>query len=414
VASPPGSLAPPPPTPVTPAVPGTAGAPPTAARSRLAGVDVARGLALLGMIAAHALLVTDDDGAPNGTYLLVGGRSAALFAVLAGVAVAFMTGRRQVTPGPARRGAAAVLGVRAVALLGIGLALGWTDSDVAAVILPFYAVLFLLAVPLVTLSTRVLVGVSATVALVVPVLSQAVRPLLPGPAGVNPSFGRLLEDPAGLSTELLLTGTYPALPWAAYLAAGIAVGRLSLDRTRTAARLLGGGAALAVVATGVSALLLGPLGGLARIAAVTPDDEWEGTTILDHVIISPSGTTPTTTWWWLTAAAPHSSTPLDLAATVGSALAVIGAVLLVCRSAAVSRLLTPLAGAGAMTLTLYVASLVFMNSPADGFDPVPGFLVQVAVALVAGLVWRAAGWRGPLEAVLSGIARAARKRASRQ
>ncbi|MFP5073161.1 heparan-alpha-glucosaminide N-acetyltransferase domain-containing protein [Pseudonocardia nantongensis] len=391
----------------SPTRPGRAGA---TARPRLAGVDAARGIALLGMIAAHALLVTDDSGAPNGTYLVVGGRAAALFAVLAGVAIAFMTGRRRAATAPDRRAAAAVLGVRAAALLLVGLVLGWTDSDVAAVILPFYALLFLIAIPLVRLPSRWLAGTALAVALVVPVLSQAVRPLLPEPSGENPSFGMLVSDPGGLLTELLLTGVYPALPWTAYLAAGIAIGRLPMDRSRTATRLLGGGAALAAGATAVSALLLGPLGGLARIAAVTPVGDRDAPGILDHVIISPSGTTPTTTWWWLTAAAPHSSTPLDLLATIGSSAAVLGAMLLVCRSAAVTRLLTPLAGAGAMTLTLYTASIVFMNT-IDDFDPVPGFALQVVVALIAGLVWRAAGWRGPLEAVLSGGARGARERA---
>lgn len=374
---------------------------------RLTGVDAARGIALIGMIAAHALVMADDSGAPTGTYLVVGGRSAALFAVLAGVGVAFMTGRRRVATAPDRRAAAAVLGVRAAALLLIGLALGWTDSDIAAVILPFYAVLFVLSVPLVLLPSRALAGVALAVTLVVPVASHAIRPLLPEASGDNPSFGQLLGDPGGLLSELLLTGTYPALPWTAYLAAGIAIGRLPLDRRRTAVRLLGGGAALAVGATAVSALLLGPLGGLARIAAVTPPDDRDAPAILDHVLIAPSGTTPTTTWWWLTAAAPHSSTPLDLLATTGSAAAVLGAMLLLCRSPVVTRLLTPLAGAGAMTLTLYTASIVYMNT-LDDLEPVPGFALQVVVALLAGLVWRAARWRGPLEAVLSGVAGRAR------
>ena len=46
------------------------------------------------------------------------------------------------------------------------------------------------------------------------------------------------------------------------------------------------------------------------------------------------GTTPTGTWWWLATVAPHSGTPLDLAQTIGSAMAVIGVCLLVTRIAA--------------------------------------------------------------------------------
>ena len=69
---------------------------------RLRGVDVARGLAVLGMFGAH-LLVTDDlvwvD--PSTWTGLVDGRSSVLFALLAGVSVALLTGRT--TPRTARR-----------------------------------------------------------------------------------------------------------------------------------------------------------------------------------------------------------------------------------------------------------------------------------------------------------------------
>jgi hypothetical protein len=44
-----------------------------------------------------------------------------------------------------------------------------------------------------------------------------------------------------------------------------------------------------------------------------------------------------------------------------------------------------LAQAGAMTLTLYTAHILFMNSPLDVFDPVEGYVFQVVVVLLFGL-----------------------------
>ena len=58
---------------------------------RVGGVDAARGLALLGMIAVHTLPLTDDNGTVTATGRIAAGTSAALFGVLVGVSVALLT-----------------------------------------------------------------------------------------------------------------------------------------------------------------------------------------------------------------------------------------------------------------------------------------------------------------------------------
>jgi hypothetical protein len=56
---------------------------------RLAGVDAARGLALIGLIAVHILPEEDEaTGEPTWSFLLFSGDSAALFALLAGAGLA--------------------------------------------------------------------------------------------------------------------------------------------------------------------------------------------------------------------------------------------------------------------------------------------------------------------------------------
>lgn len=379
--------------------------------SRLVGVDATRGIALLAMMAVHALYVYGPDGEPTFSYSVSAGRSAATFAVLAGVGIAFMTRRDRVSSPGEGRAAAASLTARALAIGLVGLALGYTQAGIGAVILPYYAVLFLLAIPLVFLRTRTLVAAGCAIAVVVPVLSHLVRGALPEPRLGNPGFLYLLQDPGGLLAELTLTGYYPALPWMAYICAGLVVGRLRLSSVRVAAGLLGGGLAVAAAASGVSWLLMGPLGGREGIAA-------SGTgagRVAQILTFGAEGTTPTSTWWWLATDAPHASTPPDLLHTAGSAVALLGGMLLLTHatgpklSKAFQRVVTPLAVAGAMPLTIYTAHIVFMNSPLDVFGALTGYLVQVTVALAFALAWGATVGRGPLETVVARAARRARR-----
>jgi uncharacterized membrane protein len=209
---------------------------PRSRASRLIGVDATRGIALLGMFAVHVLPTVDADGSPSLSHTLAGGKSAATFAVLAGVGIAFMTGGRRRPHGPARRAASAALGVRALGIGVLGFALGYASFDTVGVILAFYAVLFLLAIPLIGLGSRVLLAVALAISLVVPVLSHVMRVGLPSPSLENPSFAHLIRDPVSQIVELSLTGLYPALPWAAYICTGLAVGRLRLSSLRPSAR----------------------------------------------------------------------------------------------------------------------------------------------------------------------------------
>lgn len=385
----------------------------TTAPPRIAGIDATRGIALLGMMAVHALYAYDAAGDPTVVFSLSTGRAAAIFAVMAGVGLAFIT-RRERVPSDRVGGTAAALTARALVVGAVGLALGYTDAAIAAVILPYYALMFLLAIPLLFLGTRALIAAGALIALGMPVLSHLLRDALPAPRLTNPSFEYLFTDPLGLLVELSLTGYYPALPWMAYFCAGIVVGRLRLTSARVAAWLLAAGTGLAAAAWLASVVLLGPLGGRARIEAAGSGAI--GIPPADIMAFGGEGVAPTTTWWWLATHAPHTSTPPDLLHTMGVAIAVLGALLLVGHATApfarraLAVIIGPLAAAGSMVLTIYTAHVVFMNSPLDSFAPVTGFVVQVVVALLFALAWRQAVGRGPLEAVATWAARGAQRR----
>jgi uncharacterized membrane protein len=360
-------------------------------RQRLVGVDVARGIALLGMMAVHVFPVGDEDGGTSLVHHVASGRAAALFAVLAGVGLALLSGGPRPRPGAGLRRSVAV---RALLVALIGLVLGDVESGLA-VILVYYGVLFVVALPLLGLRARTLALLAVAVALAGPLLSHAVRPYLPERAPGNPSLGLLVVDPGGLLATLLVTGYYPVLCWTAYLCAGLAVGRLRLGSRRVQARLVVGGAVLAVVAALASSVLLGPLRGEERIAAADGPDA--------DLVSNQYGDVPTTTLWWLATDAPHSSTPPDLLHTTGTALVVIGLALLVTRWVAAGRLLRPLAAAGSMTLTLYSVHVVVVAAT-DTDRHLLLWGVQVVVFAVFAVLWLRAVPRGPLETVVAGTA----------
>ena len=296
------------------------------AQTRLVGLDVARFLALLGMMATHLLATRDEAGDPTWVAEVFSGRASALFALLAGVSLALMTGGSRPVRGEERVARSAGLLVRALAVGVVGLLLGGIDSGVA-VILVNYGVLMALGVLVVGCSARVLAALALLSALLTPVLLWWARPHLP-PRGFDSPSLEGLEQPGRLVSEVLVTGYYPVLVWTAYLLAGMALGRVDLRAVR--GRVLGGialaGAVLAGAAEVVSDRLLAREGTVALLDRdlwrLAGRDDTEALERLHRLIDTGLyGQTPTDgAWQWLLVAAPHSSTTFDLLRTGGAAV----------------------------------------------------------------------------------------------
>ena len=361
--------------------------------SRIVGVDAARCVALLGMIATHALTTRSADGSLSLAHQIAGGRASALFAVLAGVSLALISGG----PQPPRRGERASIAVgvavRALTIAVIGLLLGELNTTIA-VILTYYGVLFLLGLPFLALGRGALAVLAGTWLVVVPMLSHLVRPHLPGRGFDSPRLGSL-ADPWQLLTELTFTGYYPAVPWLGYLLVGLAIGRSDLRRRSTATFLLLLGTCLAAFSwLGSEVLLRQPE--VARVLLETwgQPDLTMGQ-LRDLLAQGVAGSTSTSSWWWLAVHAPHSGTPFDLTHTAGTAMIVLGACLLLGqrwpRPTAVTL------GAGAMTLTLYSLHVVLRTPQFLPEDGTATFAVHVVIVLLIGAAFRLTGRRGPLE-----------------
>ncbi|MDI3329330.1 MAG: heparan-alpha-glucosaminide N-acetyltransferase domain-containing protein [Micrococcus sp.] len=378
------------------------------ATGRVVGVDAARGLALMGMLAAHIFPNYDEDtGEPTLAFVLFAGDSAALFVLLAGVGLALSTGGRNRHRGRRLRADQVGLAARAVlvGIVALIVAAIIQGPDVETSILLYFAVFFVLAIPFLALGARALFACAAVFSIAGPFLMFRLTPALPEWSDSNPSLPELFSEPVAVLYQLLLTGTYPALPYLTFLLVGMGLGRLDLGSLRVRAWMAGTGAGLAVLANTASWVLLSAAGGYQRLLGtpgMTKDD-------VDDALVFGPETIPDSSPWWLAITAPHTNTPLALASSLGIALAVLGVVLLVAPRA--HYRLYPLEVTGAMTMTLYTSHLLALSLELHYDEPVLWYLVHLLVAFSFAMVWTVGmGMRqGPLETAMKAGAQRAKR-----
>lgn len=380
---------------------------PDRSSGRLVGVDLARAVALLGMMATHVLEGHTAAGDLTTVQWLAGGRASALFAVLAGASLALVTGGTTPQRGSDLGRSAAGIAARALLIALIGLALGGLETGLA-IILTYYGVLFLLGLPFLGLRAVPLAVLAGSWLVAGPVVSHLVRPELPGRAYTSPDFASLRE-PGPLLADLLLTGFYPAVPWLAYLLAGMALGRTDLRGWRTPLRLAGWGAGLAVMATVGSRLCTADQGVRGALFPNRTLTHEQALRILENSL---HGSPPTNgAWQWLLVVSPHSATPFDLAQTIGASLVVLGLALALVH--AVPRkgqvAIAVAAGAGAIPLTAYTLHVLMRTDAVWPAERPETFGWHVLVVLGLGAAFALAGRRGPLEVLVGWPGRALRR-----
>ena len=366
--------------------------------SRLVGIDAARGLALIGLMAIHLLPAWNEEtGEASWSWRLFSGDSAALFALLAGVGLALTSGGRH--PHQGRKMTADRIGllVRAVLIAAVGLWIGtlMSEDPPAYNILIYYGVFFLLAIPFLHAGPKALFVCAAVFGIVSPLLMQGLLDQLPAWSNNNPTLSTVLTEPGATASQLLLTGTYPALPYMTYLLVGMGLGRLNLRKQEVQIRLLVIGVGMAIFAQATSYFLLYAFGGYQRLLDASSMGEHE----LEEVLVWGPDSLPTSTVWWLAIATPHTNTPLAIAASLGVGLAVLGVFLLI--GPKIGKWLLPLSAMGVMTLTLYTAHLVALSLEIHYELPYLWFMVHLAVAALFAVAWHRGLGQGPLEKVVS-------------
>ncbi|MCT9141334.1 DUF418 domain-containing protein [Streptomyces violarus] len=373
---------------------------------RLVGVDLARALAVFGMYVVHiGPPLSATDGVASWVRYLADGHSSVLFATLAGFSLMLLAGRREPKTGLAGRQAQARIAIRAVVLLALGTAMAMEYGGV--IILGFYGVYFLLALPLVRLRARTLAIIAAALALVTPQLSFALNSLLTEPVrqSVN-AYDPLhrLSDVGVL--DLLFTGFYPTVTWISFVIAGMALARLDLSATAVQWRLAALGAALTVAAYGMALLLAGK-DALRSTAEDGGSSGSSGAMPPDGGSLEPQASS-------LLTAGPHSGTTFDIIGSVGVAiLMIVGATVAMDRLPRLRRLATPVIAVGTMSLTAYVGHFVAQSALAiptgtssqQSWVPL---LMFVLGAIVFAAIWSRFFRRGPLEYLLNAATRPAK------
>lgn len=324
--------------------------------SRILGLDIARGLAIVGMFAAHV--------APTEGEQLWDGRSSVLFATLAGVSLGLMTGGAR--PGGRRvRNTLSVI-LRGVFLLVLGVALILLGTPIA-VILPHYGLMFVIAAIFVYAPRWLLAALTLLFAVAGPLAVDAIAE--EGSRWLSGTD----EWSAFLAAEPLvwLTQYYPVPSWLAYVAAGLLLARCDVRSVATQA-----------------AMVLG--GGLSALVGYTAGRAIGGPVFVEA----------------------HASTTAELLGAGGVAVAVLGALCWLSESSPRAfrkptlRILTPLSASGSMPLTIYSVQLVVLAIYLSGFPNVYDFDAWRSWTLLGGLVlgsfafallWSRVARQGPLE-----------------
>jgi uncharacterized membrane protein YeiB len=334
-------------------------------KARLEGLDLARALALIGMLMVH-IGPTDGETLAGYLYALPQGRASILFMLVAGVGVSLMAARG--------RGATDLqLLWRALLLLPLGLALQ-LPAHAPMIILPTYAVLFVLATALIRLSTPVLLYATVVAALAGPagfLLGYLQSPEVFANAPVT-----FRDTPGSILHGIVLSGPHPVITWLFPFLAGMVLGRLDLRDRMVQFLLVFVGAIAALILTGIG-----------LVARVLLGEEF-----------SHAG------WHWLLRTDAHSQMLLWLGSATATAAAVLGASLWLAERA--GAWLRPLTDTGRIALSFYVGHILALVCWPDTLrSDHPAEAAGMALAVTAGTALAAMSWlrlfgRGPLEILL--------------
>ncbi len=363
--------------------------------NRIIGYDLARALAVFGMVAVNFKVVM--GAAENGPAWLVhlagllDGRAAATFVVLAGAGLSLlsrkgrMLGDRDLLARDRR-----TLLKRALFLFVVG---SLYTPIWPADILHFYGVYIAVAAFLLAARTSRLWACVGSLVLAFCVM-LFVFDYEKGWDWDTLSYAGLWT-PVGAVRHVFFNGFHPVVPWLAFLLLGMILGRQDMSSPVVRRRVFAWGAGAAITAELVSWLLVRTLS-----SAADPVEREAITAIF--------GTEP------------MPPMPLYMIAGAGTAYAVIAASIALGLRYGDSAWIRPFAATGQLALTLYVAHVVLGMGTLEAIgrlenQTLPFAVLASVVFCVVGVtfahVWRTRFKRGPLEAVMRALTEAKKRSA---
>lgn len=345
----------------------------TQSLSRLEGLDLARCLALVGMVLVNFRLAMGvESGQPTWlaqAFEALQGRSAATFVVLAGMG--FTMGTRHLEYSEAVKQTIR----RSIFLLTLGML---NCMVFPADIIHYYGIYFLVGAALLSVGSRSLLFCGLSIILGFPLLSL----LIDYSSGWNWTSLEYLDfwTINGFVRHLIFNGWHPVLPWVAFLLWGMFLARTALQTTRVQVAMIVGGATCAAIAHGLSTL---------GITLWPSYKDFMGVT-------------------------PLPPMPLYIFASAGIATALTGLCIVIMQRWGQFASLRVLLPAGRMTLTLYIAHILLGMGTLEAMGWLQGQgLVQVAaaaatyciLAIVFAWVWAKFFQQGPLEWLMRRLTR---------
>jgi len=349
-------------------------------------------MAVLGMVIAHSVLTPAWGSGPTALLGFAHGRSGILFATVAGVSLAMISGgSRRVEGEDLLRARTTILG-RAVVLLLIAGVLSMIPTTIQ-VILASYAFWFVLSLPALRWRPRTLLVVACGLALVGKLLVTGLPLWIPTWGYGSPEAG------VNFVPTLLVNTMFPALVWMGFVLAGMALGRCGLDNARalkgfliTGLALFGAFAAPFVIEAGSVAPLFDDV---QRTA--------EHTTGVDQSLDPATGIDWHQALWSFE---PHSNTAFEAFSSGGLALALIAGLVLLARLPWARWVLLPLTGIGSMSLTVYAVSIAILaDFQPEGPVADSGLVGWLCLwGVVVCWAWTQFFTAGPLEQVMGAVA----------
>lgn len=351
-------------------------------RRHIIGLDLARALAVFGMVAVNFKTVMAIDGAGGATLSrlaigLIEGKAAALFVTLAGIGIVLSS----VSPdGAVVHGAYRRILVRAalLGLVGVAFLPVWPAD-----ILHFYAVYLVVAMAFLRAPSGLVVAAAIGFAVLFPVLL--------GFFSYEAEWDFSTLTYAGLWTwqgfmkNLFFNGFHPVFPWAAFVLGGVWLGRRNLGNGASRRRLLlGAGVAL-------TATVLVSRAGIWAMAVVAPDQ--------------PDAQ-------YLFATAPMPPFPLYIIAGFSTAVITICLCCMAGERFAGTVVVRLLSRVGQMAMTIYFAHVIVglgvlgalgLLSMQSADTALIATLVFFAGATLFAALWRTRFRRGPVETLIRAL-----------
>ncbi len=352
-------------------------------KKRIIGIDVARALAIIGMIIVNFKVVFGQSG-PNWLRSIVGifdGKAAATFVVLAGVGLALMTNSAILNNDQAKlKIARNRIAKRAVFLFVVGISyIAIWPAD----ILHFYGIYMAITMLLLTSKGKTLIASAIAIILAFPILMT----LWNYETGWD--FKTLTYQDFwtfnGFMRNLFFNGFHPIIPWTAFMLFGYWFGKQDLHNDKFIKKTFW-----------VSTLIFLSIQALSYVFIVVLSAGNQDTAKELAEIIGIN---------------PMPPLPLYMFNGIAVAFSIISACILIAKRYENNIIITALNKTGQLALTFYVAHVIIGMGLIDTIDPskMGQYSVQFSLAyalsfsmlcIIFAVVWRKYKQSGPLEWIM--------------